>query len=155
MVLKIGTKFINVRSALYIFLEQVLTSYPRSTAMWKERSWHGMTERRPCKQSTVRGISIHRFEHCFVSSSPWLQIRIGWPCSTTTTTLTAHSQTTAAAAAWWKMNEIIEQKAAATWTYTSSQNLLQSVHRFLKGKYQKLISIRIQSMSTVWCVTSI
>ena len=34
-----------------------LTSYPLSTAMWKERSCIGMTVRIPCKQSTVGGIS--------------------------------------------------------------------------------------------------
>ena len=57
-----------------------LTSYPRSTAMWKERSCKGITESIPWRQSTVLGTSRVRNACDLTSSSPLLQIMMGLPC---------------------------------------------------------------------------
>ena len=57
----------------------LLTSYPLSTAIWKERSCMGMTERTPCRQSTVWGTSTHLYPCACVSASFRLQTRIGRP----------------------------------------------------------------------------
>lgn len=58
---------------------QTLTLHPRSTAMWKDMSWSGMTVRTPWRQSTVCGTSKD-LKHIFlVSSSPFSQITIGRP----------------------------------------------------------------------------
>ena len=61
-----------------------LTSYPRNTAIWKERSCMGITVRIPCRQSTVWGTSSILYANCWVSRSPLLQMRMGRPCKSET-----------------------------------------------------------------------
>ena len=64
-----------------------LTSYPRRTAMWKDRSCMGMTVVTPCRQSTVCGTSTHLYACACVSTSFRLQTRIGRPYNQSDTAL--------------------------------------------------------------------
>ncbi len=59
--------------------QQILTSYPRRTAMWKDSNWSGMTDKIPWRQSTILGTSRVRKACPFTSSSPSLQINMGRP----------------------------------------------------------------------------
>lgn len=59
--------------------EFILTSNPRRTAMWKDSNWSGMTDKIPCRQSTVLGTSRVRKACPLTSSSPSLQIIMGRP----------------------------------------------------------------------------
>lgn len=56
-----------------------LTSYPRSTARWKESSCRGITLRTPCKQSTVGGSSIILYANLELSVSSLEHSIIGRP----------------------------------------------------------------------------
>ena len=64
---------------LVLNVSHSLTSYPRSTAMWKDNNCSGMTDKIPWRQSTVLGTSRVRKAWSFTSSSPLLQISMGRP----------------------------------------------------------------------------
>ena len=57
----------------------MLTSYPRSTAIWKDRSCMGITVRTPWRQSTVCGTARKLYANCCVSVSSLLHMIIGRP----------------------------------------------------------------------------
>lgn len=60
-------------------LDSLLTSYPLSTAMWKDKSCMGITVRIPWSASTACGTSKNLYACFFVSSSPALHISMGRP----------------------------------------------------------------------------
>lgn len=66
-----------------------LTSYPRRTAIWKDRSCNGITVKITWRQSTISGTLRTNWDFFWSSKSLSPHIMIGFPCINNYTTILA------------------------------------------------------------------